>query len=97
MEEIVRDLILKELGQSEALKKTLRSRAITCVCCSLIVGDLEQHGKLTGWPFDSLGGSTYTIDGKLRHLHLELVGPIPESVEDGKTLLPALVINVRSL
>ena len=52
-------------------------RAITeqnmekCFMCRWILTDLVEHGKLTGYPLDSMGAGTFPIQGKIRHLELE--------------------------
>jgi len=96
--------MLRELGQSAALRYFLRGRVPKdddspgCApCCKWILEDLEQNGKLTGYPKDFNGASIYPVGSKIMHLHLELVGGFPEIVEDGVELLPAVVTKLRSM
>lgn len=49
----------------------LLGRAEKCFLCWWIHEDFRMHGKLTGWPNDSMGAGTFPIQGKVRHLELE--------------------------
>ena len=96
--------LLRELEKSVALRQFLRSRSPKtpdgpgCAPnCKWILEDLEKHGKLTGYPLDGLGGATYPVDGKLRHIAIELGFPIPVHVEDAREVLPLIVNKLRHM
>lgn len=42
-----------------------------CFMCRWILTDLVENGKLTGYPFDSMGSGIFPVKGKERHLELE--------------------------
>ena len=45
----------------------------SCFLCRLILEDLRKNGKLTGYPLDSTGAGTFPVDGKKKHLALEVM------------------------
>lgn len=95
--------LLRELEQSAALRAYLESRIPKnggpgcSPNCFWIWEDLQKHGKLTGYPLDYNDQPDYPIDSKIKHLHVELVGPYPEHLEDGMELLPAVVERLREM
>jgi hypothetical protein len=54
----------------------------TCFLCKWIAEDLEKHGRMTGWPVDSMDKGIFPVDGKLVHVLLELDADLPEDPED---------------
>lgn len=95
--------LLRELERSEALRDFLRNRSPKtpdgpgCAPCKWILEDLEENGKLTGYPLDGLGGATYPVDGKLRHIAIESGFQIPAHVEDAREILPLIVNKLRHM
>jgi hypothetical protein len=79
--------VLREVEQSIAFRELIRTKEPTCFLCSYIRRDLEQNGKLTGWPLDFFNKADFPIDAKLIHVILELgVEPPREDPEDNDDL-----------
>lgn len=53
------------------LRSELASRTAGCFLCGWILRDLNDHGKLTGWPYDYNDKSNFPVESKLAHLGLE--------------------------
>lgn len=71
--------ILRKIEQSITLREFLKGRvpvnedAPGCAPnCKWILEDLELHGKLTGWPLDSMSSPVFPIAGKILHIAAEL-------------------------
>jgi hypothetical protein len=75
--------VLRELERSASFRELIRTKEPTCFLCSYIRRDLEQNGKLTGWPLDFFNKADFPVDAKLIHCLLELnVEPPAEEPED---------------
>lgn len=97
------DEVLQQVERSPALRRFLQSRipagpdAPGCAPnCKWILEDLEQHGRLTGWPLDAFGKADFPVSAKLRHIALEFGEPVAEDMDDVETLAK-LVLYLLSL
>jgi hypothetical protein len=49
----------------------LKKRSPKCFLCKWIVENLEQSGKLTGYPVDHSGAPVFPRAGMIAHIRLE--------------------------
>ena len=57
--------------QREWVIQELKKRAPKCFLCKWIVENLEQSGKLTGYPLDHGGVPVFPRSGMLAHMKIE--------------------------
>ncbi len=86
--------ILQEVEQSEKLLIAAKRGQETCFLCRYIVEDLEKNKKLTGHPKDWSGGGLFPVEGKLRHLILELGEVTPEDEDSSPEDLASIVDRI---
>ena len=55
------------------LRAELTIKVSGCFLCSWILKDLDDHGKLTGWPYDYNDKANFPVESKLAHLGLERI------------------------
>ena len=61
-------------------KRKVNKSGKGCFLCSLILKDVEKHGHLTGYPYDTVNAGQFPIPGKLEHIRLEKETPVEEKV-----------------
>ena len=68
---------MKELVLDRKAMFRLRSALVPnvpkCFLCKWILKDLDDHGKLTGWPYDYNDKADFPVESKLAHLGLEQI------------------------
>ena len=62
------------------LRAELSRLAPKCFLCKWILKDLDDHGKLTGWPYDYNDKPDFPVESKLLHLQVE---PITVDIGQG--------------
>jgi hypothetical protein len=82
--------VLRQVETSGTFLEFVQSKVETCFLCKWIRQDLEQHGKLTGWPLDSFNKPEFPIDAKLVHVLLEMGEIPPEDPEDDEVVASAV-------
>lgn len=92
---------LQELERSPGVVEIAKQRHATCFLCRYIVEDLEQNKKFTGYPKDWGGAALFPVEGKLKHLLLEIGAPLPPPEAQGietlaSAVLVALLASIRS-
>lgn len=55
------------------LRSALVPNISKCFLCGWILKDLDDHGKLTGWPYDYNEKSNFPPESKLLHLQVERI------------------------
>ena len=55
------------------LRSALAPNVSKCFLCGWILKDLDDHGKLTGWPYDYNDKPNFPVESKLAHLGLERI------------------------
>ena len=56
----------------EQTKALIESRVGICFLCKWIVEDSKLNGKLTDWPLEAMGRGQFPLEGKIRHIRLEM-------------------------
>ncbi len=56
---------------TDRTREVLEHWAPVCFLCRWILQDVQENGKLTGYPLDHAGGTQFPVTGKLKHIELE--------------------------
>lgn len=62
---------------SPGVMEILKEQEATCFLCRWILQDIAENGKLTGFPFDWGRTPVFPVDGKNRHIDLEVASNCP--------------------
>ena len=89
------EALLQEIEGSAVLRTLLEGWAPTCWLCEWVLDDLRSLGRLSGRPIDFNGQPVFPIDGKLRHVLLELGEPVPDWAVEPRDLIPEILAVLR--
>ncbi len=86
--------VLRRVETSPVFLETMKQK-VSCFMCRYIVEDIEQRGKLTGFPLDSFDKGTFPVDAKLTHVLLEMGEIPPQDPESDEELAAAVVALLK--